>query len=332
MAYWLFPTMIDLLESYISADYVVQSTATTTDATTNALWSGPLQHLFSTPQNTQRATASLLEKERENLSTLVNFYIPGTSIVLGTYFSMTLSILYDRLARLQRTVSLEAAMLAFACQLLLDLFAQDATRLATSVQCVADQIHVLVRESRGKETMRIIYSDPYANILRIIQEFSHEPARCQAQEATLVGVVRDVLKQLFELRSKRMTDEALALSPTHFDIFTFLSGLLLVGIALGTVATAQTDGVPTELSRVLFSALVVSYVTIYEMSYDLNRPFDGIYQLRRSGAAMHFLQIQQMVANHPALRDEITFEPLDDVGQEYSQTTEPDRDRSIWYN
>lgn len=103
-----------------------------------------------------------------------------------------------------------------------------------------------------------------------------------------------------------MSDEALALSPTHFDVMTFLSGLFLTGFALGTVATAQTDGI----ARILFSALVVCYVVFYEMAYDLNRPFDGIYQIRRCGAAMHYLQVKVLINKHPLVRGLVDFEPI----------------------
>jgi uncharacterized membrane protein YtjA (UPF0391 family) len=107
-----------------------------------------------------------------------------------------------------------------------------------------------------------------------------------------------------------LSDEALALSPTHFDVMTFLSGLFLTGFALGTVATAQTDGCPAGIARILFSALVVCYVVFYEMAYDLNRPFDGIYQIRRCGAAMHFLQVKVLINNHPLVRGLVDFEPI----------------------
>ena len=134
-----------------------------------------------------------------------------------------------------------------------------------------------------------------------------------------------------------MSDEALALAPTHFDVMTFISGLLLTGFALGTVATAQTDGMlPSGISRILFSALVVSYVIFYEMSYDLNRPFDGIYQIRRSGAAMHFLQVKHAVSNHPVLRGRIVFEHVadeEDVASRDECLIECNRRKSkIWYN
>jgi Protein of unknown function (DUF4239) len=204
--------------------------------------------------------------------------------------------------------------------------------------------------------MRIIYNDPYTNILRIVQDYKRNVATAQPATSStsgssfqqqqqgsssssssslpLVGNVRDVVRQLFELRTKRMNCEANALAPAHFDLMTFLAGLLLVGTSLGTVATAQTNGVPTEVSRVLFSALVVCYTTIYEMAYDLNRPFDGIYQIKRSGAATYFLQIKHLVVNHPVLRDCISFHPT--VDESVDETTIPKtsviEQRGIWYN
>lgn len=131
-----------------------------------------------------------------------------------------------------------------------------------------------------------------------------------------------------------MSDEGLALAPTHFDVMTFLSGLLLAGYALGTVATAQIDGTPSGISHYLFSALVVCYVIFYEMAYDLNRPYDGVYQLRRSTAAMHFLQIKQLISTHPDLNEVIDFEfknDEEDVELEY-QADYQNRKAAIWFD
>jgi Protein of unknown function (DUF4239) len=311
MAYLTFPAIINILETFAAVDYVAQDDMAISQLgiMERIKFIYPTAWMDIEKPSLEFIKVSITDQERTNLANLINLYIPGVSIVLGTYFSMTLGILYDRFSRLQQTIAEEASMLAFCFQVLLDLFAKDRNNLIPSAQSIADQINVLVRDSRGRESMRIIYNDPYANILRIVQRFSRQPNCGMGQDETLVGVVRDCIRQLYKLRSKRMNDEALGLAPTHFDVMTFLSGLLLVGIALGTVATAQTDGVPTELSRILFSALVVCYTTIYEMSYDLNRPFDGIYQLRRSGTAVHFLQIKHIVANHPVLRNNISFDP-----------------------
>ena len=103
------------------------------------------------------------------LVTIVDVFLPGVSIVLGTYFSLTISILYTRFARLQETVSLEAGLLALTCRNLLDLFCHDQDAAVEGVQCVADQIRTLVNDSRGREIMGVIYSDPYARILDTLQ-------------------------------------------------------------------------------------------------------------------------------------------------------------------
>jgi hypothetical protein len=146
-----------------------------------------------------------------------------------------------------------------------------------------------------------------------------------------VSEVRSTLGELFRVRSKRLSDEALALAPTHFDVMTFLSGLLLIGFVLSSVAAAEDL---SGISRLLFAMLVVCFVILYEMAFDLNRPFDGIYQMQRSGAATHFLQVKHLISQHPDLCDVVGFGTDDgayDSNVEY--TAEASRRKAeIWYN
>ena len=108
--------------------------------------------------------------DSKSLEILVNAFLPGVSIVLGTYFSLTISILYERFAKLQETVSGEASLLSLTCQNLLHLFASDPKASVEAAQCVADQIRILAVDNRGRETMGVIYNDPYARILQVLQE------------------------------------------------------------------------------------------------------------------------------------------------------------------
>ena len=103
------------------------------------------------------------------LMDLVNSYLPGISIVLGTYLSLTMSILYQRLTCVQENVAREACVLAFTFSNLLELFEHDREAKRSGAQCVADQVGSLVHESRGREVMRIMYSDPYERILRLMR-------------------------------------------------------------------------------------------------------------------------------------------------------------------
>jgi hypothetical protein len=133
-----------------------------------------------------------------------------------------------------------------------------------------------------------------------------------------------------------MADEALGLATTHFDVMTFLSGLLLLGFTLGAVDIEQVDGGSDLITRILFAALIVCYVILYEMSFDLNRPFAGVYQIRRSGAAMHFLQVKHLISNHDLVSGLVDFEAVDfDEDEDSLGRCEADCRRSketTWFN
>ena len=170
-------------------------------------------------------------------------------------------------------------------------------------------------------------NDPYARLLSLSSS---------AGKGSVDAGLRASIENLITLRSRRMTYESMALAPTHFDVMTFLCGMLLSGFSLGTVAMAQKDGVPAELAKILFASLVVCYTLFYEMSFDLNRPFDGIYQIRRSGAAMHFLQIKHWIAHDVVLSQAVDFEEVRERGTS-STTPECDEDcqkqkLKTWYN
>lgn len=272
------------------------------------------------------------------LSKLIDSFLPGVAIVLGTYYSLTISILYDRLAKLTNAVNLECSQLALTLINLLHLFEDtDEEAAIEGSQCVADQVRVLVHDNRGRETMGVVYSDPYARLLRLLKDYSNtDSCTSLVNDAYLLSDLHVNVGKLFQLRTDRLTVESLALAPTHFDVMTFLSGMLLVGFALGTVATAPETGVPSEIARVLFAGLVVCYTIFYEMAFDLNRPFDGIYQLRRSGAAMHLLQIKQIVTTHPVLKGRVDFDVIEDDDDD-DRVGECDGDcqqrkTRIWYN
>ena len=46
----------------------------------------------------------------------------------------------------------------------------------------------------------------------------------------------------------------------------------------------------------------------YNFAQDLNNPFSGLYQIRRSSTAAHLLQAKWLLVNNPFTRDEIDFD------------------------
>lgn len=121
---------------------------------------------------------------------------------------------------------------------------------------------------------------------------------------------RDVVNQLVKVRAKRLSDEALALPPTHFFILTTLTMLILLGYCVATLPTVGPGGVPSFESSVLFGVLFTVYVFFFNFTNDLNNPFNGVYQIRRSAAASHLLEIKWLLANHGLVGGLVDFEEV----------------------
>ena len=99
---------------------------------------------------------------------------------------------------------------------------------------------------------------------------------------TLISCSKDAIKDLIKLRSQRLSDEALALPPTHFAVLTTLTILILLGYTVSVLPTVTVTGTPSVGSSFLFSVLCTVYVLFYNFADDLNNPFQGVYQIRRS--------------------------------------------------
>lgn len=123
---------------------------------------------------------------------------------------------------------------------------------------------------------------------------------------------RDLVNNLVKIRAKRLSDEALALPPTHFFVLTTLTILILLGYCVATLPTVGTDGAPSFESSVLFGVLFTVYVFFYNFTNDLNNPFQGVYQIRRSSAATHLLEIKWLLANHRVVGGEVDFEEVEE--------------------
>ena len=261
---------------------------------------------------------------------------PGISILYGTFISITLSILYDRQNKIQTNISAESANMAIVLRSSLSLFRDNKDRMVEVGQCVADQIRHLVMESRGEEIMCLIYSDPYARILELVLEKEREHSSNDHPDGVCVHIIikkkefscitihscyhiqfvtkmsiscaKDSIKELIKMRSQRLSEEALALPPTHFFVLTTLTILILLGYIFSILPTVSPTGMPSTESSILFSVLCTVYILFYNFADDLNNPFQGVYQIRRSSTAAHLLQTKWLLVNHPVLKGKIHFD------------------------
>lgn len=118
---------------------------------------------------------------------------------------------------------------------------------------------------------------------------------------------------MVKARSKRLSDEALLLPPTHFFVLSALTLVVLMGYCVTVLPTVAVNGTPPLESSLLFGILCSVYVFFYNFASDLNNPFEGVYQIRRSSAASQLLEIKWLLVNHPLLRGKVDFEK---VGEE----------------
>jgi len=181
-----------------------------------------------------RFVDSFVTMPREQLDEITSKFGPGISILYGTFVSLTLSILYNRQRTIQDNVGTECAYLVVMTRNMLSLFADNRERAIEAGQCAADQIRTLVRSSRGAELMLLMYSDPYARMRELVDRheeelWSDEGRKYDGRKNILIGNSRDTVRELFRVRAMRLSDEALALPPTHFVILNILTLLILFG-------------------------------------------------------------------------------------------------------
>ena len=124
----------------------------------------------------------------EQLDQLSSRFGPGISILYGTFVSLTLSILYRRQQDIQDHVATESSLLVYCIRNLLGLFSRDSALAIEAGQCAADQLRTLVRSSRGAELMLLMYSDPYARMLELIDRYEDKLIRANKDGLGVKGV------------------------------------------------------------------------------------------------------------------------------------------------
>ncbi|GAX14430.1 hypothetical protein FisN_11Hh111 [Fistulifera solaris] len=213
------------------------------------------------------------------LEEILTTYAPGVSILYGTFVSLTLSILYNRQRTIQDNVAMETSLLSVITRSLISLLREDECKLIEAGQCAADQIRTLVKTSRGEELMLLMYNDPYARMMEIIDLYESQQGD-EVKQRALISYSRDTIRELIKYRSKRLSDESLALPPTHFFILNSLTLLILLSYTVSVLATLEANGDPSNTSSILFGSLASTYFLFYNFAKDLNNPFQGVYQVR----------------------------------------------------
>lgn len=77
---------------------------------------------------------------------------------------------------------------------------------------------------------------------------------------------------------------------------------------MSTLPIVAESGAPPNESSAIFAIFCGVYILFYNFSRDLNDPYTGVYQIRRSGPAAHLLAIKWLFVNDPLLKNNVDFE------------------------
>lgn len=247
----------------------------------------------------------------EDFDIVVNQLAPNVGVLYATILALTLQVLYARFTRIQENATTEANLISQVTRNILLLFANDKNDeewAVESCQIIANQVRILMSRTRGLELLSIMKADTYSNLLAIIDDY-HYLHGCDddfsPQEESIIGHLRGEIGQLMESRALRLSDEASSLPPTHFLLLTSLSVTSTIAYVVASLRVVDDLWHPPQEASLLFAGLLALYILFFNFCRDLNGPFNGVYQIKRSNAASHLLQTKWLIVN--SLGDSVDF-------------------------
>lgn len=109
-------------------------------------------------------------------------------------------------------------------------------------------------------------------------------------------------------RAERLSNESTFLPPAHFVVARVLAAMIVLGYIVATVPIVDENGQVPFASSAFFSVLCTVYFFFSTIAWDLNNPFSGVYQIRRSGIAANLLAIKWLIQKDPLLTCDVNFE------------------------
>lgn len=168
---------------------------------------------------------------------------------------------------------------------------------------------MMVSRSRGVELLSIMKADTYSKLLNIVDDY-HYLYGCDetftSRDESVTNMLRSEIGQLMETRALRLSDEASALPPTHFLLLTSLSLVSTVAFVTSSFKFVVDDLHPPVEASLLFAADLGLYIFFFNFCRDLNGPYGGVYQIKRSNAVSHLMQAKFIIVSQ--LGDTVNFD------------------------
>ncbi|KAG5182549.1 hypothetical protein JKP88DRAFT_199228 [Tribonema minus] len=244
------------------------------------------------------SAAALNERVRAGLT---GSFLPGISLLFGTLFSYTISLLVNRQNRIEELVNQELAAMTTLLWHLIDFFDGDPEKREQALKAVWRHTDQLIFNSRYQEILALVQGDSIEELMRMIIRVDEKDTAQNTHKPNinreLLGYLRPLGAEINRLRAMRISAEGRVLPPVHFFILGSLAMLLLFGFTLTSMQAPLVDDtaavlqVPQE-SRILFALLVNAFSALLGFALDLTNPFNGRYKVRRTTATAYLIKIR----------------------------------------
>ncbi len=296
VSFVVYPEVIEACRSVLD----VPSTADMGRLASEALASGRLSGVGAPP------TAQKLVSD---ITALTQSFAPAIALLYGAWLSLTFQILEERLGSLQRTATLESAQLATLARrtALLASSGPPPRALEGAFRIIWEQTTMLAVGSRADELVSIANADPYSEyertVLRALQQQQRPAVSAgDANSAEVTAVARSaanscisVVETIGNTRAERLSKETKSLPGAHFFILFVFSIQLLSTFVFAVAGTPGTEN--DLLLRLLFSFFCGTYLLVFNFAVDLNSPFEGNYQIRRSAINANLVATRRTIAD-----------------------------------
>jgi len=246
--------------------------------------------------------SALPESTQGEVGAVTTSFAPAISLLYGSWLGLTFSILEERIGELQRTATQESAELKALVErvsLLLDRAGEHSYR--SNANCffmpLFEQTTTLASRSREEELIVISNNDVYYRFRRGLIQLSGQLGN-QDDTGWLQAEITNcynLVDQLVAVRADRLSKETKSLPSAHFVILSVFS-VQLLGVFVYSVAQSPA-ALDDPVLRVAFSLFVGVYVLVLGFANDLNDPFRGHYQIRRSAINANLLATRRLIAS-----------------------------------
>ena len=298
-------TKLRQLSGQVTQDYLITAPSEDFRITSDNIWitvpfrvTVLLTAYTAFPQLIESIRGILPDNTEGDVTAVTSGYAPAISLLYSAWLGLTFNILEQRIVELQRTAIKESAMICSLCERSALLAGEESTPSETSMkmfEVLFEQTTTLAVRSRQEELLQIVNDDIYWIYRSCLKQLLLETSLASRDSLDSdIRACNDMVDELVLIRAERLSKETKYLPSAHFIILAIFSLQLL---ACFVYVIAQSPmALDDPILRVAFSFFAAVYLLVFNFAIDLNDPFRGNYQIRRSAINANLISSRKRIA------------------------------------